>query len=149
MADVCTIGNYAGVNIFTATAAEIAAAPGNIYDSGPLMFSPSGPPGVGNAVHFNKIQGHKEFTLQCIGTGTNIQIEAFFTLDQATAMGNGNEWIPIPSPSTEAANQWVNPMTPRTALRAQTNCCAIRFTAQATLAGSPTGSVSILIMAST
>lgn len=149
MADVCTIGNYAGLPIFSVSAADIAAAPGNIADSGPLMWSQSPKPGSGVGITFPKIQGYKEFTLQCIGSGTGMAVTAWFTLDEATAQGNGNEWVQIPSPSTEAANQWVNPMTGRgTALLAKTNCCAIRFTAQVQLGETAVGSVSILIMAS-
>jgi hypothetical protein len=148
MAEVTTIGNYAGIGIFAVSAADIAAAPGNIVDSGPLLFGASPLPGTGPAVT-TKIQGYKDITMQCTGAGTNIAITAFFTIDQQTALGNGSEWVKIPSPSTEAANQWQNPLTGRgTALLAKFNLIALRFTAQAAISGPPVGALGVLLMAS-
>lgn len=103
--NVTTIGNNAGKPLATFTSVG--------QDTGPLFI-------IYGAVPYGETQGPalsseilgvKNIIFQLLNPGTNWSIQLFATTDPATAYGTGNNWEPVPSPSTEAQNQFNNPLT--------------------------------------
>lgn len=140
-----SIGNAAGENLFTFTAAG--------QDSGPLMYYVSP---AGNKPHnYSLVRGCSEFTFGLTGTGTGLQITVYFTTDLATANGTATGanavWFLAPAPSTEASAQWSNPMTNvvgQNVLHFKANAIAFRAVSAADPSGAPlVGSTGLQMLA--
>lgn len=55
--------------------------------------------------------GWEKFGLQLTGSGTGYSITVYGTFDQATALGEAEEWFILPGNSADATQgQWANPM---------------------------------------
>lgn len=136
-----TIGNNGGENICSFTAAG---------DSGPLLYVTSA---ASTPQHnYSLVRGCTEFTLGLVGTGTGLQVTVYFTTDIQTALGNAGNWFLVAAPSTEASNQWSNPLINipgQNICHFKANAIAFRCVAAPTTDGTPiTGTTTVQIMGS-
>lgn len=140
-----TIGNHAGEDLFTFTAAG--------QDSGPLLYYVSP---AGNKPHnYSLVRACRDFTFGLTGTGTGLQVTLYFTTDVNTAagisIGANAVWFLAPAPSTEASAQWSNPMVNvvgQNACNFKANAIAFRAVSAADPSGAPlSGSVGLQMLA--
>lgn len=138
-----TIGNRAAKSIASFTAAA---------DSGPLLYHVH--PAGTQPYDWSEIRGCNEFTVGLAGNGTGLKVTLYFTTDRDTAAGVATSpvWFVCPSPSTEAASQWSNPMyniVGQNALHFKANAIALRAVAEADGSGNPiTGTTTVLLLGS-
>ena len=104
------------------------------------------------AIGFQEFSAFSKIVVQRTGQGTGYVVTVYGTIDRDTAAGiatgSAAEWQPIPSPSTEAANQWSNPLTDSNKLMAiDKPFAAIRFTITAASGMSQSGTVGVQVYA--
>jgi hypothetical protein len=140
---ITTVGNKGGKPLFLFTAANqdslciFSTAPNAVY-----------PPVTGNSVAVGDLpMGYKSLIFQLTGTNTAGSVLVYGTIDLATARGLGTEWTPVPSPSTEAAYGWSNPLTKAAPGQAALKVDAPFIAYRAVASGDFVGSATLLVLA--
>ena len=137
-----SIGNAGAILLATLTA--------DGQDTGPLLYQVH--PAGTQPYDYSLIRACSQLMLGLGGTGTGLSVTVYFTTDVATANGTSAApvWFRCPSPSTENANQWSNPMqniNGFNALEFKGRAIALRAVATTTVPGvAPVGAVSLYLL---